>query len=78
MSAVVVEMYGGAAGRVGSDETAFAQRQAEFDVGIMAQWTDPGSADRHAGWARDLYDALRPYAKRRLSGELSRPGKARY
>jgi Berberine and berberine like len=62
MSAVVVEMYGGAAGRVGSDETAFAQRQAEFDVGIMAQWTDPGNADRHVGWARDLYDALQPYA----------------
>ena len=37
-------IYGGAAGRVGDSETAFAQRQAEYDIGIMAQWTDPPRA----------------------------------
>ena len=62
LSAVVIEMYGGAASRVGPGDTAFAQRQAEYDIGIMAQWTDSADADRHIAWARDLYDALKPYS----------------
>ena len=62
LSAVVIEMYGGAASRVGANETAFAQRQAEYDVGIMAQWIDAGDGDRHVAWARHLYDALKPYS----------------
>ena len=62
LSAVVIEMYGGAASRVGPGDTAFAQRQAEYDIGIMAQWTDSADADRHIAWARGLYDALKPYS----------------
>ena len=62
LSAVVIEMYGGAAGRVGPGDTAFAQRQAEYDIGIMAQWTDSADTDRHVAWARGLYDALKPYS----------------
>ena len=62
LSAVVLEFYGGAAGRVGKTETAFAQRQAEYDIGIMAQWTDPAEADAHIAWARGLADALTPYS----------------
>ena len=62
LSAVVIEFYGGAAGRVGTSETAFAQRQSEYDIGIMAQWTDPAENDIHIGWARDLSDALSPYS----------------
>ena len=38
LSAVVVEYYGGAPGRVGPAESAFAQRGAEYNVGMMAQW----------------------------------------
>ena len=62
LSAVVIEMYGGAAGRVGPGDTAFAQRQAEYDIGIMAQWTDSADTDRQVAWARGLYDALKPYS----------------
>ena len=62
LSAVVLEFYGGAAGRVGKTETAFAQRQAEHDIGIMAQWTDPAEAGTHIAWARGLADALTPYS----------------
>jgi FAD/FMN-containing dehydrogenase len=61
-SAVVVEYYGGAAGRIGLSQTAFAQRQAEYDIGIMAQWTDARENDVHIAWARDLSDALLPYS----------------
>ena len=62
LSAVVIEMYGGAAGRVGAGETAFAQRQAEYDIGMMAQWTDRADTDRQVAWARGLYEALKPYS----------------
>jgi FAD/FMN-containing dehydrogenase len=62
LSAVVIEYYGGAAGRIGVSQTAFAQRQAEYDIGYMAQWTDPAEKEVHVAWARDMADALRPYA----------------
>ncbi len=65
LSAVVVEFYGGAAGRVGTSETAFAQRQAQYDVGFMAQWTDPAEADTHVAWARAMADALDAYSSGR-------------
>jgi hypothetical protein len=62
LSAVVVELYGGAAGRIGQAETAFAQRQAQYNVGITAQWTDTAESETHIGWARDLSKALEPYS----------------
>lgn len=61
LSAVVIEYYGGAAGRIGISQTAFAQRQAEYDIGYMAQWTDPAEKDVHVAWARDMAEALRPH-----------------
>ncbi len=65
LSAVVIEFYSGAASRVGTSDTAFAQRQAEYDVGFMAQWTDPAEADTHANWARAMANALSPYSSGR-------------
>ena len=62
LSAVVIEYYGGAAGRIGVSQSAFAQRQAEYDIGYMAQWTDPAEKEVHVAWARDMADALRPHA----------------
>jgi FAD/FMN-containing dehydrogenase len=62
LSSIVIEFYGGAAGRVAPGATAFAQRQAEYNVGIMAQWASPGEADTHIAWARGLSDALAPHS----------------
>jgi FAD/FMN-containing dehydrogenase len=62
LSAVVVELYSRAAGRIGQADTAYAHRQAEYNVGIMAQWTDPAESESHIGWARELSDALKPYS----------------
>jgi hypothetical protein len=61
-SGVVVELYGGAAGRVAPSNTAFAQRQAEYNVGITAQWKDAAENERHIGWVRALWDALVPHS----------------
>src|SRR4030095_17201589 len=62
LTATVVEYYAGAANRVGDADTAFAQRRAEYDVGIMAQWTDPTEAETHTAWARAFSDALKPHS----------------
>jgi FAD binding domain-containing protein/berberine-like enzyme len=62
LTAVVIEYYGGVASRVGVSETAFAHREAQYDVGILTQWTDPRESERHIEWTRGLADALRPYS----------------
>ncbi len=64
LSAVVLEYYGGAASRVGISETAFAQRRAEYDIGFMAQWTDPAEKALHVAWAQAMSDALAPFSSR--------------
>ena len=62
LTSVVVEYYGGAMNRVGAADTAFAHRDAPWDFGIMAQWSDPKESERHIAWARGLADAVRPFS----------------
>ncbi len=62
LSAMVVEFYAGAGSRVGTTDTAFAQRQAEYDIGIIAQWADAAENDTHIAWARETAEALKPYS----------------
>jgi berberine-like enzyme len=62
MSALVVEYYGGAAGRVGNEETAFPHRQAPWDIIAVAQWTAADETPKHRAWARGMVEALAPHA----------------
>ena len=62
LSSIGVEYYCGAAGRNGEVSSAFGHRSAEFDVGLMPQWTDPAEDDVHMGWAKAASDALQPFA----------------
>ena len=62
LSAVIIEYYGGAASRVPVADTAFGHRDAQYDIGIMAQWTDPAESDQQTAWARNLADALQPFS----------------
>ena len=62
MSGCLVEFYGGAPGRVGSEESAFAQRAAEYNIGMTAQWTDPAESATHTAWTRAMYDAFEPHS----------------
>jgi hypothetical protein len=62
LTGVAIEYYGGAASRVGVTETAFAQRQSQYNIGILAQWTDAGESQGHIAWARDLANAMRPFS----------------
>ena len=61
LTAVLVEQYGGAASRVPEDATAFANRRADYDLGILTQWTDPADSERHINWTRRFADAMEPF-----------------
>jgi len=62
LTGVVIEYYGGAAIRVGASETAFAQRQAQYSIAFLAQWTNPEESQLHIEWARALANSIRPYS----------------
>jgi len=62
LSLIVLEYYGGAAGRIPSDATALPHRNLPWDIVIGAQWTDSAESARHRDWARDTEQALKPFA----------------
>lgn len=62
LSSIVIEYYCGSAGRNGEASSAFGHRSAEFDVGLMPQWTDPAEDHLHMDWAKSASDALVPFA----------------
>jgi FAD/FMN-containing dehydrogenase len=42
--------------------TAYANRDAAFDCVPICVWEDPAQDDANLGWARELWDAMRPFA----------------
>jgi FAD/FMN-containing dehydrogenase len=52
----------GAAGRAGSDATAWGYRHANFAQVIVGVDPDPANADRMTRWASDYWLALHPYS----------------
>ena len=63
LSFVVLEYYGGAAGRVSSEGTAFAHRNLPWHILFIAQWTDPAQTNMHRDWARSGEEMLRPFSE---------------
>ncbi len=60
-SAAFLEELGGAMSRVGSDETAFGDRSADYALIITSQWTDPAESDKNIQWAWTFWDAMQPF-----------------
>ena len=60
-SVIVLQQLHGAAARVAADATAFAHRRERWDFGLYAMWTDPADSDANVAWARDGWQAMRPY-----------------
>ena len=77
LSALMLEQFGGAVRRVGADETAFVQRQADFNIAIIARWTDPSEAERHIAWARGVHRAIAPFASGTYVNYLGEEGQDR-
>jgi FAD/FMN-containing dehydrogenase len=62
LSAVVIFHMHGAAARVSPESTAFALRRTQWDLDILAQWSDPATADANIAWARAFWEAVAPYS----------------
>jgi len=62
LSSLDVWALGGALGRVGASDTAFGRRDAPYLVGVEANWDDPAADDANVGWARAVYDEMRPFS----------------
>jgi hypothetical protein len=54
---------GGAAGRIGSSETAFGDRSTPFILNLLADWKDPADDALNISWVRNLFSKLRPHMK---------------
>jgi FAD/FMN-containing dehydrogenase len=61
-SLIALRTLGGAVSRVGPDESAFPHRGDRFNLSIDAGWSDPGLDASAIGWARGMWDALRPFS----------------
>jgi FAD/FMN-containing dehydrogenase len=61
MSAIACYPIHGAVIRVAPDATAYALREALWDVSAVAQWLDPGESQRHIAWARQLWARIDPH-----------------
>ena len=66
LNAILFEQFGGAVHRVPRDATAYDQRDADFNLVIVARWTEPSQADHNVQWARSLSDAARAYTTGRV------------
>jgi hypothetical protein len=53
---------GGALGRVDASATAAGARDAPYLLEILANWGDPADADANIAWARDFFDAMKPFS----------------
>jgi hypothetical protein len=54
---------GGAAARIGADETAFGDRSSPFILNLLANWLDPSADAGHIARIRTLFNRLRPAMK---------------
>jgi FAD/FMN-containing dehydrogenase len=61
-TAAYFDPVGGAAGRIGVTETAYAGRQAKYGFHIIAGWQDDIEDDPVIGWANEFHDAMSPHA----------------
>jgi FAD binding domain-containing protein/berberine-like enzyme len=60
--AVVYAVGGGAASRVGDDETAVAYRNMRFALVLISMWENPADDERNIGWLRNCWQAMKPFA----------------
>lgn len=61
-SLVVLQQVGGAIARVPKSETPYVNRDALYDCFPISIWDNPADDEAHIRWARDLWDAMRPFS----------------
>lgn len=61
-SLLVLQHVGGAIARVPAANSPYANRDAAFDCFPVAIWDDPAGDEANMRWARELWNAVRPYS----------------
>ncbi len=62
-SAVGIEhTFGGAAGRIGREDTAFDHRDVGYNLIVLGMWEGPTGDDANITWARNLWTAAGPFS----------------
>jgi FAD/FMN-containing dehydrogenase len=61
MSALVLEHIHGATTRIGASDTAFPHRREGYQLIVVSEWLESTDNARNIAWARESYDAMRPY-----------------
>jgi FAD/FMN-containing dehydrogenase len=61
-SLLVLQHVGGAIARIPVDATPYANRDALYDCFPISIWDDPAEDMTRIRWARELWDAMRPFS----------------
>lgn len=59
---IFLESLGGAVGRVGVGDTAFANRTARYNLGISAGWVDPSHDEQAMAATQAWFEQLKPFS----------------
>ncbi|MFB7665349.1 FAD-binding oxidoreductase [Kitasatospora sp. NPDC056138] len=62
LSDIRLAFLGGAIARVGPDDTAYTHRSAPYLLSINSRWERPAEDAEHAGWASELWSAMRAFS----------------
>ncbi len=62
MSKILIGHLLGAVSQVGDDKTPYSHRDAPFIINIVSMWSDPAKNEDNIKWARDLWNAVQPFA----------------
>lgn len=60
---IELSYLGGAAARIGADETAFGDRGSPFILNLLANWSEPSADNANVAWIRGVFNTLRPAMK---------------
>jgi FAD/FMN-containing dehydrogenase len=60
-SIAFLEHMGGAIRRLGNGDTAFNQREADFNFVAWSCWPDASQSEKHIAWARGFSAAMEPF-----------------
>jgi FAD/FMN-containing dehydrogenase len=57
-----LEGFSGAVRTLGRENTAFAQRDSDYNFTLIAMWTDPAEDEQNLRWGREYWQAMQPYS----------------
>jgi FAD/FMN-containing dehydrogenase len=58
LTQAIIEFYGGAINRVGTQDTAYPLRDATYALNAISAWTAPDDDSTNIAWARRIWDAV--------------------